>query len=148
MQSEMKQRGFSVALRVALGALAVAAAPAMAQPAGGGWGCAQGYGPGMMRDGYAGRMMGPGMMDWSGGCGPCAGPDGAPQRENLNLSVDQVRSNMEQWLKRSGNSRLKLGKVAERDADTITADVVTAEKDVLVQRYEVNRHTGFIRSVK
>ncbi|WP_130025911.1 hypothetical protein [Pandoraea sp. XY-2] len=64
------------------------------------------------------------------------------------MSVDQVRNNMDGWLKRMGNARVKLGKVVERDADTITADVVTAEKDVIVQRYEVNRHSGFVRPVR
>ncbi|WP_217427158.1 hypothetical protein [Pandoraea eparura] len=55
---------------------------------------------------------------------------------------------MDGWVKRMGNPRLKLGKVVERDADTITADVVTSEKDVVVQRYEINRHSGFIRPAR
>ncbi|VVE40833.1 hypothetical protein PEP31012_04178 [Pandoraea eparura] len=122
---------------------------------GGGYG--YGYGPGMMGGGYG---YGPGMMgrggviQGPGGCGPCWGPGaaggGGPgvQREDLKLSVDQVRSNMDGWVKRMGNPRLKLGKVVERDADTITADVVTSEKDVVVQRYEINRHSGFIRPAR
>ncbi|MGR9577944.1 hypothetical protein [Pandoraea sputorum] len=127
---------------------AMLAGEAGAQPVDGNWGCAQGYGPGMMRDGYAGRMMGQGMMDGPGGCAPCADPDRFPQREKLNLSVDQVRSNMESWLRRAGNPRLKVGKVAERDADTVSVEVVTVEKNVLVQRYDVNRHSGCIRPAR
>jgi hypothetical protein len=45
--------------------------------------------------------------------------------------------------KGQGNTRLKLGDVSEKDADTITADIVTKDKDALVQRFAVNRHTGF-----
>ena len=40
---------------------------------------------------------------------------------------------------------VKVGEVKEKDTDTITADIVTKDKDALVQRFEVNRHTGFYR---
>jgi hypothetical protein len=103
-------------------------------------------GPGMMMNG---RMMGPGMMMGSGmmmpnGCPHC-GMMWGQQRANLNLSVADVKANLEQWLKWQGNSRLKLGQVAERDADTITAEIVTTDRSVLVERYAINRHTGFYR---
>lgn len=151
--SEMRNETMKGALCVASSvALIFAAMPAVAQPNGGGWGCGRGDGrgdgPGMMGEGYGSGMMGRGMMEWSGDCPPCGASGAGAQREDLKLSVDQVRNNMNLWLKRSGNARLKLGKVAERDADTITADVVTTEKDVLVQRYEVNRHSGFFRPAR
>jgi hypothetical protein len=41
-----------------------------------------------------------------------------------------------------------MGKVVQKDANTIIADVVTTDKDALVQRYEINRHTGFTQPVK
>ena len=40
-----------------------------------------------------------------------------------------------------GNPRLKVGDVKEKDADTITADIVTKDNS-LVQRFIINRHTG------
>lgn len=154
----MEKRTMKRALSIASSAvLILAAVPALAQPKDDDWGCERGYGPGMMGGGYGygpGMMGRGGMMEGPGGCGPCWGPGAAggggpgAQREDLKLSVDQVRNNMDGWLKRMGNARLKLGKVVERDADTITADVVTAEKDVVVQRYEVNRHSGFVRPAR
>jgi hypothetical protein len=99
------------------------------------------WGPGMM-GGYA---MGPGMMRGYGyGMGPWMM---APYRTNqaANLSVDDVKNYFERSLAWQGNSRMKLGTVSEKDADTITADIVTTDKDGLVQRFAVNRHTGFIQ---
>ena len=55
---------------------------------------------------------------------------------------------MEQWLKAKGNPHIKLGNVAVKDADTITADIVTTDKDALVQRYAISRHTGFIQQTE
>ena len=45
---------------------------------------------------------------------------------------------------RQGNSLLKVGDVKEQDADTIVADIDTQDNS-LVQRFVVNRHTGFYR---
>ena len=98
------------------------------------------WGPGMM-GGYA---MGPGMM---GGYGYGMGPwMMTPYRTNqgaLDVSVDDVKNNFERWLAWQANPRVKLGNVSEKDADTITADIVTTDKDGLVQRFAVNRRTGF-----
>lgn len=97
------------------------------------------WGPSMM-GGYA---MGPGMMRGYGyGVGPWMM---APYRTNqtANLSVDDVKNDFERSLAWQGNTHLKLGNVSEKDADTITADIVTKDKDALVQRFAVNRHTGF-----
>ena len=99
-----------------------------------GHGMMGGYGPGMM-GGYGGH--GPGMM---GGYGP--GNYG--NRANINLSTDVVKSNLERMLAVQGNPRLKVGDVKEKDADTIVADVVTKDNS-LVQRFAVDRHTGFYR---
>lgn len=98
--------------------------------------------------------MGPGMMHgpgpW-GGCGPSmvrgyglGGPGWYAGWRDLNLSVDNVKAYMERWLAWQGNPRLKLGEVKEKDADTITADIVTKDNS-LVQRFLVNRHNGYVR---
>ena len=90
-------------------------------------------GPGMMGPG----MMGPGMM----------GSYGAPQG-NVEVSVDNVRASLERWIAATGNTRLKPGRVVATDGDTITADVVTVDKEALVQRFAVNRHTGNWQQVR
>ena len=85
----------------------------------------------MMGQGMMGPMMGPGMMGWYG----------QPQA-NLNLSVDDVRGSVERSIAMMGNTRLKPGKVVATSADTITAEIVTVDREALVQRLAVNRHTG------
>ena len=109
-----------------------------------GWGGGgEGYGPGYghMRGGY-----GPGMMQ---GYGPGYGPRGAIQgdqnaNQNLNLTTDNVKARMERWLAWRNNERLKVGEVKEKDADTITAEIVTKDNS-LVERFIVDRRTGFTR---
>ncbi len=97
-----------------------------------------GRGPGMMGQGMMGGygrgpgMMGPGMM------GPTLRQD---------LSVDDARHLLGHQLAWQGNKGLKLGKVEEKDADTIIAEIVSAEGKV-VRRLVVNRHTGRIQAVK
>ena len=54
---------------------------------------------------------------------------------------------MEQQLSWQNNPNLKLGKVEEKDKDTITAEVVTKDGS-LVQKFEVNRHTGWMQPVQ
>ena len=130
----------SAAIVVALGL----AGSAIAQP-----------GPGTMGPGMMGRgmMMGPGMMGpgmmmgngaWCGGCG-YMGPGWGAQRSNLNLGAADVKTYMERYLQYQANPRVKLGAIKETDADTITADVVTAEGGARVQRYLFDRHTGAYR---
>jgi hypothetical protein len=100
-----------------------------------GWGT---MGPGMMGPG----MMMPGMMmGWGWGQNTAA-------PANLNLSANDVKGFLQQWLVMTRNPRLKVGAVTEKDADTITADIVTTDKDALVQRFSVNRHTGSYSSVQ
>jgi hypothetical protein len=60
------------------------------------------------------------------------------------LSTDDVKARLERWITWQGNPRLKVGDVKEKDADTIEADIVTKDNS-LVQRFAVNRHTGFYR---
>jgi hypothetical protein len=88
-----------------------------------------GVGPGMMGQGMGPGMMGPGMM--GGGMGVL------PQ----DLSIENVRHMLEHQLTWQGNPNLKLGKVEEKDKDTIVAEIVTQDGS-LVQRLQVDRHTG------
>jgi hypothetical protein len=97
-----------------------------------------GYGPGYMMRGYGGGY-GPGMM---GGYGYHGYHGNQGYQGNLNLSTDQVKKYLEQTLR---NPNLKVGEVKEKDADTIVADIVTKDKDALVQRLDFNRHNGFIQ---
>ena len=66
-----------------------------------------------------------------------------PQTD-LNLTVDAVKKDVEQWLEQRGNPRLKVGEVKEKDADTIEAEIVTLDNS-LVERYAVDRHSGAYR---
>jgi len=114
---------------------------------GAGWNCpafAQGggYGPGYHMRGWGGGY-GPGMMQGYG-YGPGYNRSDAQNNQTLNLTIDDVKSRMERWLAWRANPRLKLGEVKEKDADTITADIVTKDNSV-VQRFIVDRHTGFVR---
>ena len=102
-----------------------------------------GYGPGMMGPGY-GRGYGPGWM-MRGGYGPGMmgyGPGYYGNQGNLNLTTDQVKAYLAQMIH---NPNLKVGDVKEKDADTIVADIVTKDKNALVQRLDFNRHTGFVQ---
>ena len=105
--------------------------------AGGGWG----MGRGMMSGPGPWRGHGPGMMH---GYGQGWGQGWYAGGRDLNPSVDNVKANMERWLAWQGNPRLKLGDVKEKDADTITADIVTRDNS-LVQRFDINRHNGYFR---
>jgi hypothetical protein len=97
-----------------------------------------GYGPGYMMRGYGGGY-GPGMM---GGYGYHGYHGNQGYQGNLNLSTDQVKKYLELTIR---NPNLKVGEVKEKDADTIVADIVTKDKDALVQRLDFNRHNGFIQ---
>jgi hypothetical protein len=114
---------------------------------GAGWNCpafAQGggYGPGYHMRGWGGGY-GPGMMQGYG-YGPGYNRSDAQNNQTLNLTIDDVKSRMERWLAWRNNPRVQLGEVKEKDADTITADIVTKDNS-LVQRFIVDRHTGFTR---
>ena len=96
-----------------------------------------GCGPGMMGYGMMGQGM-MGMMGWGN----------RSQQGNLNLSTSDVKGYLERWIATMSNPRLKAGPVTEKDSNTITADVVTVDKDALVQRFSVDRHTGFWQPVQ
>ena len=126
-----------------IGIAVVGIAPvAQAQGMMGGYG--GGDGPGTMMGGYGpGSMMGPG---YGGGYGPgYAMPQGygpgSYHHHGLNLSVDDVKAYLQRMIR---NPNLKVGDVEEKDADTITADVVTKDNS-LVRRFDVNRHSGFFQ---
>jgi hypothetical protein len=93
----------------------------------------QGMGPGMMGQGMGPGMMGPGMMGRGMGVLP------------QDLSVENVQHMLEHQLAWQGNPNLKLGKVEEKDEDTIVAEIVTQDGS-LVQRLQVDRHTGMMQS--
>jgi hypothetical protein len=104
---------------------------------------APGYGPGMMR-GYGpgwgrGYMMGPGYGP--GMMGPGYRPGYGPgYGRDLNLTTDNVKNYLEQMIR---NPNLKVGEVKAQGDDEIVATIVTKDKDALVQKLVVNRHTGF-----
>ena len=80
----------------------------------------------------------------AGGMRPGAmGPGGAgsnPGRD-LKLGVDQARKLAEAALIMRGNPRLKVGAVKEKDADTITVEIVAANNSLVAER-ETDRHSG------
>jgi hypothetical protein len=93
-----------------------------------------GYGPPMMH-GYMMRGYGP--PPWSSWS----------SARDLKLTVDAVKGEAERWVAWQGNSRLKVGDVKEKDADTITADIVTKDNS-LVERFAVDRHSGAVQDVE
>jgi hypothetical protein len=101
----------------------------MGQGAGSGMMMGQGRGPGM--------MMGPGAMGLGSGIV-------APVQH---LSTDDVRHHFEHRLKLLGNDRLKVGEVTQKDEDTINVEIVTLD-DSLVDRFEVDRHSGKVDRLK
>jgi hypothetical protein len=104
-------------------------------------------GPGKMGQGMMGQgMMGQGMMG-QGMMGQGKMGQGMMAALPTDLSVDVVRHMLEHQLTSQGNPNLKLGKVEEKDADTIVAEIVTTNGS-LVQRFQVNRHTGWMQPVQ
>lgn len=100
-----------------------------------GYGCP---GPGMMGYGMMGPgMMGPGMMGWGYG----------PPQANFNLSADDVKAHLDRYIAMMGNPHLKAGPVTEKDPNTITAEILTTDKNALVQRFNVDRRTGLWQPV-
>ena len=93
-------------------------------------------GPGMMGQGGMGPMHGMGRGMMGGG----AGMRVTPSRD---LEAEDVRHHFRHHLEWMGNERLKVGEVKQADEDTITADIVTVV-DSLVQRFQVNRRTGWV----
>ena len=170
----MKTLGRTAAIAAtSLATLALAAAPgfaggdhataegaAQARPAhydqGHGGGARGQYGPGMMGQGYhmgPGTMMGPGMMGpgYQSRPGtmqpPCPGFEHSTLGPGKELTVGDVRARLERSLTWHGNKRLKVGEVKQADNDKIVADITTVDGS-LVQRLEVDRHTGQMRDIE
>ena len=53
--------------------------------------------------------------------------------------------NLERCITISGNPRVRVGDVTESSDDRVTADIVTAAENALVDRFAIDRHTGLIR---
>ena len=60
---------------------------------------------------------------------------------DLNLTIDQARKLAEARLIMMGNPNVKVGAVKEKDADTITIDIVASDNS-LVSQQDINKHTG------
>ena len=144
-----------------LAATALIGTPAMAHQPGGhgpgimgpgmGHGYGMAHGPGMMGHGRGmghGYGMGHGHRMGHGhgmsGCGPGA-MGGAPVDKEL--GVEDVTKILEGRLAWRGNDRLKVGKVEEKDENTIIAEIVTVD-DSLVKRLEFDRRTGRHRRIR
>ena len=94
-------------------------------------------GPGMMGPGMMGPgMMGGGMMSGAGGFIMLPAP--------AQLSAADVTYNLERMLAARGNPHLKVGKVEDKDSDTIVGEVVTTEGS-LVERYEIDKRSGLAK---
>ena len=106
------------------------------------------------RGGYGYGMMGPGMMAPGAGGQGMMGPGfgKGPGLDNQvvsskDLTADDVRQYLEHRLEMHANKRLKVGEVKPADDDTIVADITTVDGS-LVQRLEVDRHTGQMQHVE
>ena len=105
---------------------------------------------GMMGAGMGGQgmlapgMMGPGMMGPGFGMGPGLGGQFVARQD---LTADDVRHFLQHRLEMQGNARLTVGEVTEADDDKIVAEITTVDGS-LVQRFEVDRHTGQMQQVE
>ena len=64
------------------------------------------------------------------------------EHRDLALTADQGKKLAEARLIMLGNKNLKVGAVKEKDADTITVDIVAASDNSLVVQRLIDRHTG------
>ncbi|MEG3617652.1 hypothetical protein V5T82_04210 [Magnetovibrio sp. PR-2] len=133
--------GMATALSIGAAALAYAHGPGATgtyQPYG--WDQCL-YGGGMMGQGHMGQgqmpMMGQGMMGRGMGSGMM---QSLPQ----DLSVEDAKHMLEHRFTGNSNPNVKVGKVEEKDDDTIVGEIVTKDGS-LVQSLEVDRHTGMMR---
>jgi len=62
-------------------------------------------------------------------------------KRDLALTLEQAKKLAEARLIMMGNPNLKVGAVKEKDADTISVDIVAADNS-LVSQHTINRHTG------
>ena len=109
-----------------------------------GYGMRHGVGPSMMDRGK-GQGMGSGMMGRGMGQGTSPGILGPGARwRDRDLSVEDVKGMAQHRLEHYGNDRLRVGKVEEKDDDVVIAEIETLDGS-LVERYEVDRHTGWMQ---
>jgi hypothetical protein len=101
-----------------------------------------GMGPGMMGGGYGGYgMMGPG---YGYGYGPQYGYGQQYGQPSKLLSEDQVRQEVENYLRSTRNPNLKMGKIEDKGNDY---EVNIETKDgSLANKILVNKDTGWMRS--
>lgn len=92
-----------------------------------------------MRGGGRGEMRGGMGAGMRGGMG--AERMTSADHRDLKLTIEQTRKLAEARLIMNGNPNLKVGAVKEKDADTITVDIVAADNS-LVEQQEIDRHTG------
>ncbi len=115
-------------------------------------------GQGMMNQGQQGQgMMGGGMMNMmrqhmmgQGTMGPNSGMGMGFAGQvvvSKDLTADDVSHFLEHRLEDQGNKRLTLGDVTEVDDEKITADITTVDGS-LVQRLEIDRHSGKMQRVE
>ena len=133
--------GLAIGAAASTGAAQEAGSPP-AQPNAGMMGHGMMGGGSPMMGGMTGQGMtgcpwcGPGMMGWGY----------ATPQPSINLSVNDVKSFLDRWV--AGNPNIKVANVVEQDTNTIAADIVTRDKDGLVQRYSFDRQTGLYRPVQ
>ncbi len=63
------------------------------------------------------------------------------------LSTDDIHRQIEQWIQWYGNPKLKVGSVSVKGGKTIIAEIV-GEDDLVVHRIEVDRQTGWMRTIQ
>ena len=93
-----------------------------------------GHGPGMMR-----RWDG-------GGYAPGRGPGYGYRRPDEPLGKEEARDILRRYLDTSRNPNLKVGEVEEK-GDVFEAEIVTRKGEALVDRVQIDRRTGWMRSV-
>jgi hypothetical protein len=111
-----------------------------------GYGGGQGYGmgPGAMHGGYGGGygMMGTGRG--AEGYAPCSRWEGQELGEEI--TKERAETFLENRLSSWGNPNLKLGKIVEKDSH-FEANIVTKKGNSLVQKLQIEKKTGLVRSV-
>ena len=116
---------------------------------GGRGGMMGGQGPGMMhRWGGGGSGYGPMQRGWQGdqGYAPGRGPGYGYQGPEEPLDKEGARGIVERYLSSSRNPNLKVGEIEEKD-DVFEAEIVTRKGGDLVDRVQIDRQTGWMRSV-
>lgn len=78
------------------------------------------------------------MITHRGGRGPGMGQG---EKRDLALTTDQAKKLAEARLIMRGNPHLKVGAVKEKDADTISIDIVASDNSLVSQQL-IDRHTG------